>query len=242
MRTKTTTATTTRQHVRLLPRRVCPLFLRNQENLVFCELFVNNTMCRCFRFPCSSFLFFGSIFAKVSQIPCFFVLFLSLILASFSKFLSGKLQNREVFAWSTCGKPSNKYLEMTTKTIATDQGRRRSTKKKECTSRSRMDVITPLPHHCTAPPHSRRRSTKEKENTSRIRMDGLCRCCCCFCYYPNCNTGMHFRICKNCFLSRLELQPSVVLENKFHGSGASLEAVPTCRSRGSPHEALRFTT
>ena len=26
-------------------------FWSNQENPVFCEAFVNNTMCRCFRFP-----------------------------------------------------------------------------------------------------------------------------------------------------------------------------------------------
>ena len=74
--------------------------------------------------------------------------FLSSILASFSKFLSGKLQKREVFAWSTCGKPSNKYPEMTTKTI-----RRRSTKQKENTSRIRMDVITPPPPHPSPPLH-----------------------------------------------------------------------------------------
>ena len=93
-----------------------------------------------FVFQCSSILFFGIVFAKVSQIPCFrvFLTFLGSILASFSKFLSGKLQKREVFAWSTCGKPSSKYPEMTTKTIS-----RRSTKQKENTSRSRMDVITP---------------------------------------------------------------------------------------------------
>ena len=33
-------------------------FGRNQENPVFCEVFVNNTMCRCFRFP----MFFALVF------------------------------------------------------------------------------------------------------------------------------------------------------------------------------------
>ena len=99
----------------------------------------------------------------------FVVVFKSSILASFSKFLSGKLQKREVFAWSTYGKPSNKYPQMTTKTI-----RRRSTKQKENTSRIRMDVIPPPsspPLHRTTTYSRRRRSTKQKENTSRIRMD-----------------------------------------------------------------------
>ena len=133
-----------------------------------------------FVFQCSSFLFFGSVFCESVANTMLCVLCLSSILASFSKFLSGKLQKREVFAWSTCGKPSNKYPEMTTKTIATsatsesphhhiaEEGQQN--KKKTQVAFAWTSSPPPSPH-CTAPPHSRRRSTKQKENTSRIRMD-----------------------------------------------------------------------
>ena len=95
------------------------------------------------------------------------------ILASFSKFWSGKLQKLEVFAWSTCGKPSNKYPEMTTKTIATNKGRRRSTKEKENTSRSRMDVITPPPPSPPPkPPHRVERQMQVEASMCRKSRDG----------------------------------------------------------------------
>ena len=159
--------------MRLPPRGVCPLFLGG----FFLVEIRKPCILRGFRqqhdvsvFSFSNVLrscFLVAFFAKVSQIPCFSCFFKFNFSVIFEVFVwkSGKLpKQREVFAWSTCGKPSNKYPEMTTKTI-----RRRSTKQKENTSRIRMDVITPplSPHHCTAPPHSRRRSTKQKENASR---------------------------------------------------------------------------
>ena len=51
-------------------------FGRKLENPVFCMVFANNTMFRCFRFPlfflgfCQP-CFFGKVFAKVSQVSCF---------------------------------------------------------------------------------------------------------------------------------------------------------------------------
>ena len=46
------------------------IFGRNQETLYFAR-FSSTTRCvGVFVFQCSSFLFFGSVFTKVSQIPC----------------------------------------------------------------------------------------------------------------------------------------------------------------------------
>ena len=66
-------------------------FGRQHENSVFCEVFVNNTTFRCFRFPMLLFLFFGSVFCESVANTMLFV-FCS-ILGSVAKFLSGNAKS-----------------------------------------------------------------------------------------------------------------------------------------------------
>ena len=116
-------------------------FGQKHDNPVFCEVFVNSTTFRCFRFPMFFVLVIGSIFSKVSQIPWFscFV---------FVQFWGLHGRRVESQATSILKGPPKRVRH-----TAPQPSRKKSPKEKENTSRSRMDVITPPPP--IPPPHPR---------------------------------------------------------------------------------------
>ena len=66
---------------------------------MFCEVIVNNTTFRGFRFPMFFVLVSWSHFGESVANTMLFVFCDCSILGSAAKFLSGKLQKLEVFAW-----------------------------------------------------------------------------------------------------------------------------------------------
>ena len=148
--------------MRLPPRGVCRLCLggilvKKQETPVFCEVFVNNTTFRVFVFPCFLFLVFGSILAKVSQIPCFSCFAIVQFWGQLRSFCLESRKNSRFLHGRRLESQATSILKGPPKRVrhtAPQPSRRRSPKEKENTSRSRMDVITPPPPPSPPkPPH-----------------------------------------------------------------------------------------
>ena len=133
-------------------------FGRKLENPVFCVVFANNTMVRCFRFP----LFFSWF------LPALF--FLVRFLRKRRKYHVFRLccllifrVSCEVFVWKAsktrgfCMLDVSKVMQQEAATRASQSNRQRSrsnaTKETEDTSRIRMDVITPPPFPPSPRPH-----------------------------------------------------------------------------------------
>ena len=128
--------------MRLPPRGVCRLCLGgflvdSTKALCFARFSPTTRRFGVFVFQCFLLLFFGSVFAKVSQIPCFSC-FVCSILGSVAKFVWKAAKTRGfcmVDVWKVKHPPPP----------TTAPHHRRSTKEKESTSRIRMVVMTAPP-------------------------------------------------------------------------------------------------